>query len=650
MVGVATAIPAFIGYTEKAVYEGKDLSGIPTRIESLQQFEALFGVAYPQKFKLIRPAKVRDPELAVVPPLLFFADPVTKVATAYALVPATSKLFYLYHSVRLFYINGGFACYILSIGSYTSPPSTPAAFEQALSLLMTESESTLVLCPDALRLPEPDYYAVVQNMLTHCSIVQSRMALLDVYGGALSAAQRVSDTIAAFRTGVGLDQLNYGIAYFPWVQTEVVAENMVSFLNLEPASLTLLKELLNPARSANARHQVAAVQQVIQSATKAAQTAQRLMNQARQLALQATKATAALAQANAQAAVAALAAEVLQSQGPATTVASEAKRAASEATVLATAAAARQAEEIAAAAYTQARQAARRAAQAAHTTTRALARANASAAAVSTGTVAMVPSLCRDNHPPGFAMENIFDQALLLQLDIVPELAAPGALAAKRTAIQHTLTARFPDYQKTMKALAGYLSTLPVAPALAGVYTETDKSHGVWKAPANVSLTGVKAPTVSLSEATWALLTVAAGSGKSINALRTTKGRGVLVWGARTLDGNSLDWRDVNVRRTVIMLEQSIKLALQAYVFEPNVATTWVTIQTVISTFLFNLWQQGALAGATTNDAYSVSVGLGTTMTADDILSGYLNVTVQVALTRPAEFILLTFRQQVQSS
>ena len=71
--------------------------------------------------------------------------------------------------------------------------------------------------------------------------------------------------------------------------------------------------------------------------------------------------------------------------------------------------------------------------------------------------------------------------------------------------------------------------------------------------------------------------------GKSINAVRSFVGEGVLVWGARTLDGNSLDWRYVNVRRTVIMLEESCRLAAKAMVFEPNVANTWLTIKAMIS-------------------------------------------------------------------
>lgn len=134
--------------------------------------------------------------------------------------------------------------------------------------------------------------------------------------------------------------------------------------------------------------------------------------------------------------------------------------------------------------------------------------------------------------------------------------------------------------------------------------------------------------------------------GRAVNAIRTLPTRGLVVWGARTLDGNSDDWRYINVRRTLIMLEQSIKNAMLAYVFAPNVATTWVAVQNMISNFLTSQWQSGALAGAKAQDAFSVQIGLGSSMSGDDILNGYMRVSIRVALLHPAEFIGLTFQQQ----
>ncbi len=204
-------------------------------------------------------------------------------------------------------------------------------------------------------------------------------------------------------------------------------------------------------------------------------------------------------------------------------------------------------------------------------------------------------------------------------------------------------------YGTLMTEAKNKLNLLPPSPAMAGIYTMVDNTRGVWKAPANVSMNGVVSPAVSISHEDQEDLNVTT-QGKSINAIRSFIGEGVLVWGARTLDGNSLDWRYVNVRRTMIMLEESCRLAAKALVFEPNVANTWVTIKSMISNFLTGIWKRGGLAGAVPEDAFSVHVGLGETMTPEDILEGILRVSVLVAISRPAEFIEITFQQQMQKS
>lgn len=116
------------------------------------------------------------------------------------------------------------------------------------------------------------------------------------------------------------------------------------------------------------------------------------------------------------------------------------------------------------------------------------------------------------------------------------------------------------------------------------------------------------------------------------------------------MDGNSQDWRYINVRRTMIYLEQSVKNAARAYVFEPNDAGTWINMKCMIENFLRSVWKRGGLAGATPEDAFEVHVGLGDTMTGEDILEGILRITVLVAISRPAEFIEITFQQQMQKS
>jgi hypothetical protein len=227
---------------------------------------------------------------------------------------------------------------------------------------------------------------------------------------------------------------------------------------------------------------------------------------------------------------------------------------------------------------------------------------------------------------------------------IAEDLSAQDQLQLNKTLMQVS-----PVFKAMITAAKNKLNLLPPSAAMAGIYTMVDSTRGVWKAPANVSLTSVVSPAVNIGHDDQEDLNVDI-NGKSINVIRSFIGKGVLVWGARTLDGNSLDWRYINVRRTLIMLEESIKQAAKAYVFEDNVATTWVTIKSMIRNFLTGIWKRGGLAGAVPQDAFSVFVGLGETMTPEDILEGILRVTVLVAVTRPAEFIEITFQQQMQKS
>ncbi|WP_452598746.1 phage tail sheath family protein, partial [Pontimicrobium sp. MEBiC01747] len=139
-------------------------------------------------------------------------------------------------------------------------------------------------------------------------------------------------------------------------------------------------------------------------------------------------------------------------------------------------------------------------------------------------------------------------------------------------------------------------------------------------------------------------------AGKSINAIRSFTGKGVLVWGARTLAGNDNEWRYVPVRRFFNMVEESVKKATEQFVFEPNDANTWVRIKAMINNFLTLQWRAGALAGPTPESAFYVNIGLGETMTAQDILEGNMIVEIGMAAVRPAEFIVLKFSHKMQEA
>ncbi len=182
---------------------------------------------------------------------------------------------------------------------------------------------------------------------------------------------------------------------------------------------------------------------------------------------------------------------------------------------------------------------------------------------------------------------------------------------------------------------------------MAGIWTSNDANRGVWNAPANMSCVSVTAPEVLLTDADQGDYNVPL-NGNAINILRAFTNRGTVVWGARTLDGNSNDYRYIQVRRTLVYIEQSIKTALQPFVFAANDGKTWVTVTSMISDFLTGLWSQGGLMGDKASDAFDVQCGLGSTMTGQDILNGYMVVAVTLQMVHPAEFIELTFTQKMQ--
>lgn len=221
---------------------------------------------------------------------------------------------------------------------------------------------------------------------------------------------------------------------------------------------------------------------------------------------------------------------------------------------------------------------------------------------------------------------------------------ASGEKTSTLAEIATTDTAR---YNRVKKKLADQRVILPPSAAIAGVYARVDRERGVWKAPANVSLAAVIGPTVQITHDEQERLNVDATTGKSINALRAFPGKGTLVWGARTLAGNDNEWRYVPVRRLFITIEESARKATAFAVFEPNDASTWLKVKGMLESYLYGLWEQGALQGATPEAAYYVNVGLGRTMSPQDVLEGRMLVEIGVAAVRPAEFIVLRFSHKL---
>jgi hypothetical protein len=233
---------------------------------------------------------------------------------------------------------------------------------------------------------------------------------------------------------------------------------------------------------------------------------------------------------------------------------------------------------------------------------------------------------------------------------IIGMIETPPATRMTNSQLHGALLAASKTYGQIIEQVMALANLLPPSGAMAGIYTVNDNNSGVWGSPANVGIAAVVSLPIELDDSQQGDLNLDEVSGKSINAIRAFRGQGILVWGARTLDGNSQDWRYIAVRRTMIFLEQSIKRAVSTYASEPNDFTTWSVVKRMLDGFLTDVWKQGGLQGSKPDDAFSVAVGLGSSMTGEDVLDGYMRVTVLVSIIRPAEFITITFRQQMAKS
>lgn len=205
--------------------------------------------------------------------------------------------------------------------------------------------------------------------------------------------------------------------------------------------------------------------------------------------------------------------------------------------------------------------------------------------------------------------------------------------------------------------------------AMAGVYARVDRDRGVWKAPANTALTGVSGliatglpspkpkngRNVQVPEKWFIPVDVDDALNEKmvsagVNAVRTFRGQGTVVWGARTMSPSSLtDWLYVPVRRLCNTIERDARSALRTAVFEPNSPVTREVVRGALDNYLNTLWRQGALQGDSPTQAYFVETGLGVTMTPDDISTGKMVVKIGVAPVRPAEFIVLQLTQDVST-
>jgi phage tail sheath protein FI len=179
---------------------------------------------------------------------------------------------------------------------------------------------------------------------------------------------------------------------------------------------------------------------------------------------------------------------------------------------------------------------------------------------------------------------------------------------------------------------------VPPCGHMAGLWAQTDDTRGVWKAPANVVVRGALDVELPITKTEQGLLNPI-----GINCIRPFGTRGIRVWGARTLSSDS-DWVYINVRRLFNMVETTILNGTQWVVFEPKDAKLWAGVKRTLNSFLRGLWRDGALFGATADQAFFVKCDAETNPP-DSIDQGKLVVEVGIAPVKPAEFVIFRISQ-----
>ena len=227
-------------------------------------------------------------------------------------------------------------------------------------------------------------------------------------------------------------------------------------------------------------------------------------------------------------------------------------------------------------------------------------------------------------------------------LDIPMELKKTNDVANFRDMYDSTYAAMYHPWLEMYDAGAKRSAYFPPSGAMAGIYARTDIERGVHKAPANEVVRGCTGLSCAYNEGEQDIL-----NPMGVNLIRAFTGRGIRVWGARTISSNGL-WKYLNVRRLFIYVEESIKANTNWVVFEPNSATLWSRVTRTIEAFLATCWRDGALAGSTPSEAFFVECGP-TTMTQDDIDNGRLICQIGIAPVKPAEFVIFRITQKTAS-
>lgn len=638
---VATAIPAFVGYTEKAIAHGESVLNVPYKIESFTEFMSVFGGAY---------------QLAA-------GDVTIQVDTAadYAIDSITyANRYILFDAIRQFYDNGGSKCYVVAVGLYgdtieggnENDPAANPGLRVGVKALEKYDEPTLILFPDAVMLAEEtDFYALQQMALEQCNKLQDRFAVLDIKENI--DATTWEDCVQSFRDNIGINALDYGAVYTPWIYTTYDKKIDYSVLtgNVEDTSSIVLDLSSLPVDTVfndmvitleNNLADLATIQATIDTHSA---TFNSIMDRYNQLRSDVITATPDL-----NTAVGALLGFM---NGVVAALPAWRTGISNASFVKDLDNAAKDTVPTNLGSHVRSLIAIEKLDLFGTTFSDASFNdyENTQTSWIALADISTIPT-----HAAYAGTASQQAMAMLVDLDKIMKgissfiNKAFTSATAYAAASQDNVYNNHPVIAKIVSALQKDLTLLPPSGSMVGVYAKVDATRGVWKAPANVSLNSVVGPSEVIDDLTQEDLNVDVTAGKSINAIRAFTGKGTIVWGARTLNGNSNEWRYINVRRLFIMVEESSKKASSQFVFEPNDANTWVKIRAMIENYLTVLWRQGALAGAKPEHAFFVKVGLGQTMTADDILRGVLIVEIGMAAVRPAEFIILRFMHKMQES
>ena len=228
-------------------------------------------------------------------------------------------------------------------------------------------------------------------------------------------------------------------------------------------------------------------------------------------------------------------------------------------------------------------------------------------------------------------------------LDVPIDRKKTNDVAEFRDMYDSTYAAMYHPWLEMFDPLSKRSGYFPPSGAMAGIYARTDNERGVHKAPANEIVRGCTGLSCNYNEGEQDIL-----NPKGVNLIRAFAGRGIRVWGARTMSSNGL-WKYLNVRRLFIYVEESIKANTNWVVFEPNSEVLWGRVTRTIEMFLATCWRDGALAGSSPSEAYFVECGP-TTMTQDDIDNGRLICNIGIAPVKPAEFVIFRITQHTASS